>query len=72
MHSHNAALRIGFNQTQYSAPEEDSSSVASIVRVCINLFGTLERNVIATLSTMSGTAIGKQLLFLLNSSYDLH
>ena len=59
MQFHNAALRIGFNQTRYSAPEEDSSDVASVVQVCLNLYGTLDRNVIATISTMSGTAIGK-------------
>ena len=51
-------VTVGFNQSLYSALEEDASGKGSVVEICIDLFGTLERSVMVAISTMNGTAIG--------------
>ena len=55
--SSSAVVTIGFDPVSYSVLEEDASSVNVTVSV---LNGTLARNIVVTLSTVSGgTAIGK-------------
>ena len=55
--SPSAVVTIGFDPVSYSVLEEDASSVNVTVSV---LNGTLARNVVVTLSTVSGgTATGK-------------
>ena len=49
---------IGFNQSVYSAPEEDDSGSGSEVDVCICVTGELERAIVVSFTTKNGTAIG--------------
>ena len=53
-----AVVIIGFNQSVYSAPEEDDSGSGSEVDVCICVTGELERAVVVSFTTRNGSAIG--------------
>ena len=55
-------VRVGFNRSIYSAPEEDANGEGSEVEVCINLFGTLDRDVVVSFFTTNGTATGNNSL----------
>ena len=51
-------VRIGFDQTMYRELEEDANGEGSEVEVCIDVFGTLDRDVVVSLFTTNGTATG--------------
>ena len=51
-------MRVGFSQNEYSVVEDDGNGNGNEVEICINLSGTLERDVTVYLTTSSGSAIG--------------
>lgn len=57
-----ADITIGFNQTVYSVYEEDENGVGSILEICVQVFGELDRDVDVFVTTSSRTAIGNILL----------
>ena len=62
---YSSAVAIGFNPTTYSVSED----VGSVTVAVSLLSGILVRDVIVSLQTMNGTAVGKSLSYLSSSEY---